>query len=89
MNDILYRDLSGELSQLILGGTVNNGASNGMFCFNMNNTPSNSNWNVEASLTYIKNAWKSFLRHVNNKVFIRKCRKIISERSKYDVEKIV
>ena len=31
------------------------------------------------------NAWKSFLRYVNNKVPIRKCRKIISERSRYDV----
>lgn len=54
MNDILYRDLSGELSQLILGGNVNNSASDGMFCFNVNNAPSNSNWNIGASLTYIK-----------------------------------
>lgn len=43
MNDILYRDLSGELNNLILGGAVNNNASDGMFCFNANNDYFNSN----------------------------------------------
>lgn len=31
---------------------MNNGANSGLFAFNVNNAPSNSNWNVGASLSY-------------------------------------
>ena len=37
---------------LILGGSVNNGVNDGLFAFNMNNAPSNSNWNNGASNCY-------------------------------------
>lgn len=44
---------SGRCSaSLILGGNVNNGAIDGVFCFNVNNLPSNSNWNNGASVAY-------------------------------------
>lgn len=41
------------LVRLILGGNVNNGAIDGVFCFNVNNLPSNSNWNNGGSLNLI------------------------------------
>ena len=47
----IVRAITGTLfpSELILGGNVNNGAICGVFCFNVNNLPSNSNWNNGAS----------------------------------------
>ena len=36
----------------MLGGNVNNGANAGLFYFNANNAPSNSNWNYGASHSY-------------------------------------
>lgn len=39
---------------LIAGGNVNNGVLAGLFCFNVNNAPSNANWNIGASQSYTK-----------------------------------
>ena len=45
-----FRDWEGEmLCWLILGGSVNNGTHAGLFAFNVNNAPSNANWNNGAS----------------------------------------
>lgn len=39
---------------LILGGAVNNGAIRGVFCFNVNNLPTNTNWNNGSSPNLIE-----------------------------------
>lgn len=43
---------------LIAGGNVNNGVIAGLFCFNVNNAPSNANWNIGASQSYKDNICK-------------------------------
>ena len=43
---------NGQLDQLILGGNVNAGAIDGVFCFSVANLPSYSYWAVGASLSY-------------------------------------
>lgn len=40
---------------LLCGGSVYNGAHDGLFACNLNNAPSNGNWNNGASLTYSNN----------------------------------
>lgn len=43
---------NGQLDQLILGGSVNDGSLAGAFCFSVNNLPTNTHWNVGASPSY-------------------------------------
>ena len=43
---------NGQLDQLFLGGAVNNGAVDGVFCFFVNDLPSNSYWTIGGSLSY-------------------------------------
>ncbi len=43
---------NGQLDQLLLGGSVNNGTSGGVFCFHVNGAPSITNWSFGASPSY-------------------------------------
>ena len=45
---------SGGTTQLLCGGSVNNGAHDGLFACNLNNAPSNGAWRYGASLSYHK-----------------------------------
>ena len=38
-----------ETKYLLVGGNSDNGVNTGTFYFNLNNTPSNTNWNIAAS----------------------------------------
>lgn len=43
---------NGQLDQLLLGGSVADGAFDGVFCFSVNAAPSASVWNFGASISY-------------------------------------
>lgn len=43
---------AGGTTQLLLGGSVNYGASAGLFAFSVDNAPSNATWHVGASLSF-------------------------------------
>lgn len=43
---------NGQLNQLILGGSVNDGAIDGVFCFRVADLPSSSHWHYGASPSY-------------------------------------
>ena len=43
---------NGQLDQLILGGSVSNGAIDGVFCFSVYDLPSASTWSYGASVSY-------------------------------------
>ena len=43
-----------RVSRLIVGGNSNNATGiSGAFTFNVNNAPSNANWNIGAGLSYL------------------------------------
>lgn len=58
---------------------MNNGVASGLFCFNVNNAPSNANWNIGASNLYKINACT--LPHREGKIKPQKAR--VSKQSEY------
>ena len=50
---------------MLVGGNLNNGDNAGLFCRNLNNALSNTNWNISARISFVYRFIKPFDAHMS------------------------